>query len=213
MPRLILGALFLAGASTVVPSLEAGAQPLNELAKAHSRKYPGTPLIQVGPPGDYLPKTIEELTREAEIVIHARLVRLKSYVGADGERVLSDFAIRGNVMLAARTADAAAAVQGGITGTLIVTVFGGEVMIEGVEVQSSSGGSAAITDGGEYLLFLKKARRPGAGRYEPYYGAVFSIEEGKLKPLLRDGNRVFKDASEAALPEVVSQIEAAARFR
>jgi hypothetical protein len=212
MPRLTLGALFLAAASTVVASLEAGAQPLNELAKAHSRKYPGTPLLQVGPPGDYLSKTIEELTREAEVVIHARLVRLKSYVGADGERVLSDYAIRDNVMLAARTADAAAVVQGA-SQTLIVTLFGGELMIEGVEVRSSDANLAAIADGGEYLLFLMKARRAGPGRYEPYYGAVFSIEQGKLKPLLRDGNRVFKDAYEAALPEVVSQIEAAARFR
>jgi hypothetical protein len=211
MPRLKFGVLMLA-TCTVVASLEAGGQKLRELAKAHSQKYPGTPLLQVGPPGDYLSKTIEELTREAEVVIHARLVRLKSYVGADGERVLSEFAIRDNLLLAARTADAAAAVQGA-SQTLIVTLFGGELMIEGVEVRSSSANLAAIADGGEYLLFLKKARSPGPGRYEPYYGAVFSIEQGKLKPLLRDGNRVFKDTYEAALPEVVSQIEAAARFR
>jgi hypothetical protein len=78
---------------------------------------------------------------------------------------------------------------------------------------SVGGNLAAITDGGEYFLFLKKARSPGPGRYEPYYGAVFSIEEGKFKPLLRDGNIVFKDVYNAALPEVVSKIEAAARFR
>jgi hypothetical protein len=202
----------LAGTCTVVASLEAGGQHLREMAKIHARKYPGMPLLQVGPVGDYLPKTIEELTREAEIVIHARLARLKSYVGADGERVLSDFAIRDQLLLAARTADAAAAAQGA-SQPLIVTVYGGEVMVEGVEVQSSSANSAAITDGGEYLLFLMKARLPGTGRYEPYYGAVFSIEQGKLKPLLRDGNIVFKDAYEVALPEVVSKIEAAARFR
>ena len=69
----------------------------------------------------------------------------------------------------------------GISQPLIVTVYGGEVLVEGVEVQSSSADSAAITDGGEYLL--------------------------------RDGNIVFKDAYEVALPEVVSQIEAAARLR
>ena len=168
MPRLTFGVLLLA-TCTVAASLEAGGQKLRELARAHSQKYPGTPLLQVGPLGDYLPKTIEELTREAEVVLHARLVRLKSYVGADGERVLSDFAIRDNLMLAARTADAAAAVQGA-SQTLIVTEFGGELMIEGVEVRSSAGGRAAITDGGEYLLFLKNARRPGPGRYGPTMG-------------------------------------------
>ena len=177
------------------------------------QKYPGMPMIQVSPLGDYLPKTIEELTREADVVIDARLMRLKSYVGADGRNVLSDFAIRDHLLLAAQSSEAAAAVQGNVTAPLIVTVDGGEVIIDGVHVRSHDANRRSITDGGEYLVFLKKARQPGAGRYELYYGAVFSIEEGKLKPLLRDGNRVFNDAYEAALPEVVSKVEAAARFR
>ena len=198
---------------TFAPSGEAGAQTLGELVKVYAQQYPGTPMIQVSPLGDYVPKTIEELTREADIVIHARLMRLKSYVGADGRNVLSDFAIRDHLLLAAQSSEAAAAVQGNVTAPLIVTVDGGEVIIDGVHVQSYDANRRSITDGGEYLVFLKKARQPGAGRYELYYGAVFLVEQGKLKPLLRDGNRVFKDAYEAGLPEVVSQIEAAARFR
>lgn len=73
MPRLTRGVLLLAGTCAVVASLEAGGQRLRESAGIHARDYPGLPLLQVGPAGTYLPKTIEELTREAEIVIHARL--------------------------------------------------------------------------------------------------------------------------------------------
>ena len=71
----------------------AAAQNLRELAHEQAKRHPGEPLLQVASPADYKPKTIEALTREAEVIVQATLVQARSYVSPDADRVLTDYSI------------------------------------------------------------------------------------------------------------------------
>jgi hypothetical protein len=79
------------------------------------------------------------------------------------------------------------------TKPLVVTMYGGELTIEGVQVMASSASSRSAVDGGEYLLFVMPSRG-GGERYEPFHEGVFAVEEGKIKPLVRQADTLFKGA-------------------
>src|SRR5262245_24531678 len=69
------------------------AQALRDAAREQARKSPGVPLFLTSSPGDYLPKTIEDLTKESEVIVQATLSHMKSYLSADNDRVLTDYDI------------------------------------------------------------------------------------------------------------------------
>jgi hypothetical protein len=196
--------LMIAG---LVVSSETAPQSLHEAAKRYAERYPGQPMLLPGPVGDTPPKTVAELTRGAEVVFHARVAKLETYLGKDGRRVLTDYAIQDQVLLAGRTAGAVARALD-TSKPLVVTVIGGDQTIEGVEVHAHSSDSASIVDGGEYILFLRLGRGR-EDRYEPYNAAIFAVQEGKVKPLHKQADILFKDAFDAPLETVVAKIEEA----
>ena len=180
-------------AASVEPATPA-LQYLNELAKAHARSSPGEPLLVLGPVGDAQPKTIPQLTREAEVVFQGRVYLLKTYVGSDGRRVLSDYAIR------ARAHD--------FSKPLVLTALGGELTIDGVRVIATPAAERTLVDGGEYILFLMPSRG-GGDRYEVYGSGAFEVQGGKIKPLHVQGEALFSDAFNAPLETVLSRIQRA----
>jgi hypothetical protein len=190
-----------------VVSSQTAPQVLNEGAKLHAQRFPGEPMVLVGPIGRPTPITIAELTQKADVVLHARLFKLKTYIGRDGEHVLTDWAIRDSNLLAART-DSAMARAMDATKPLVVTMYGGELTIEGVRVVASPAEKRSVVDGGEYLVFLMPSRG-GGDRYEPYHDGVFAVEEGKVKPLVRDAGNIFKDAADAPLATVLATVQEA----
>jgi hypothetical protein len=68
-------------------------QNLRELAKKQAVHNPGVPLVQPASPAEYLPKTIEELTRESDVVLQGRLAEARSYLSPSEDRVLTDYLI------------------------------------------------------------------------------------------------------------------------
>jgi hypothetical protein len=196
--------LMVAGA---VVSSETAPQVLHEWAKDYAKKYPGEPMRLPGPVGDTPAKTIAELTRGAEVVFHARVAKLKTYIGRDGERILTDYAIQNQHLLAGRTAGAVARALD-TSKPLVVTVIGGDLTIEGVEVHARASDSASVVDGDEYILFLMPSRG-GQDRYEPYNAGIFAVQEGKVKPLHINSDILFKDAFDAPLETVLAKIDEA----
>jgi hypothetical protein len=176
----LLSAVCAVVTAASVVCAEPAPQALHEWAKAHARKSPGEPLMVLGPLGDTPPKTIAQLTREAEVVFHGRVYLLKTYLGPDGERVLSDYTIRGRELLAGRTAVAVARAEDA-SRPLIVTVIGGELTIEGVQVIATPADRRSMVDGGEYILFLMPSRG-GGDRYEVYSAGIFEVKEQQIKP-------------------------------
>src|SRR5687767_10353831 len=78
----------------------AAAQNLRELAREQAIRNPGVPLVQPAPPGDYRPKAIEELAREAVVVLQAKLTRINSYLSSSEDRVLTDYSMLGPNVIA-----------------------------------------------------------------------------------------------------------------
>jgi hypothetical protein len=191
----------------------AAAQNLRELARAQAREHSGMSLEQTAPPGDYWPKSIGELAREADVVLQAKLSRISSYLGANEDRILTDYSILGPRLIAGRLPNMATGTPGTVVGPLVLTVYGGEATVEGVLIRGVDNNREAIKDGGEYLLFLRQSRRREIGRYEIYYGGVFEILQSKVSPLLKQGDIVFKGIMGTPLPDVIAQVERAAQVR
>lgn len=146
-------------------------QNLRDLARQQAVRNPGVPLEQPAPPADYRPKTIEELTREADVVLVGQLVRLKSYLGPSEDRILTDYTVLGAKVLGGRLSRMTQPAPGAIP-SLTVTVYGGEATVEGVLVRGTDTNRDPIKDGAQYVVFLKESRSAQAGRYEIYYGGI-----------------------------------------
>jgi hypothetical protein len=188
----------------------AAAQNLRELAREQAIRNPGVPLVRPAPPGDYWPKAVEELAREADIVLQAKLTRINSYLSSTEDRVLTDYSILGPDVIAGRLRLPPMQIPGK-TVPLIVSVYGGEVVVEGVPIRVTDQNFEAIKDGRQYLLFLKQSRRAEPGRYEIYYGGIFEISQEEVKPLLKRADDVFKGTVDARVNDLVARIRAAVR--
>jgi len=116
----------------------ASAQNLREIAHEHARRGDGTPVEHVSSPGDYLPKTIDELTREADVVVRGRLVRGRSYFGPSEDRILTDYSIVEPRVIAGSMPMRSVSTPGVATPELTLTVFGGEVTVEGVLIRGTT---------------------------------------------------------------------------
>lgn len=186
---------------------DAAAQRLREQAREHSVLRPGEPMLQPAPPGPHDPKSIEELSVGADVVIQARLQKLKSYVNDAGRRVLTDYLIVEPRILAGGFTGAPSPTPG-VAAALIMTVFGGEIVLEGVTVRALSQNLDAIHEKREYLLFLRSDSKQG--RYSIYNGGIFDVSSGELTPLLKLGHEFFKDTTrEKRVNEAISRIQAA----
>jgi hypothetical protein len=190
----------------------ASGQNLRELAREQAIRNPGVPLEQPAPPRDYRPKAIEELAREADIVLQGKVTRIKSYLAPSEDRVLTDYSIVGPSVIAGRLPLMSTGVPGKIA-PVILTVYGGEVIVEGVSIRGTDHSREAIKDGGQYLLFLRRSRLPEPGHYEIYHGGVFEISQEAVKPLLKRADDVFKGTLDARLNDLIARIRAAVQVR
>ncbi len=193
-------------------ALSAGTPPqrLRAFAKAHAQNATADPLMVGAPLGNPPPKTIAQLTREAEVVLRGRLFRLQTYIDRDGDLILTDYAIRQEQLLAGRTPAAVARARD-FSKPPTLTDVGGELLIEGVRVLMLPSNERAIVDGGEYLLFLVPSRI-GGGQYQVYNAGIFQIEEERVSPLHSQSKILFKDAFNASLETVLLRVERSRLF-
>jgi hypothetical protein len=92
-----------------------------------------------------------------------------------------------------------------------ITVYGGEVQLDGVKVRATDHNRARIAEGQDYVLFLRPSRLKAPGLYEIYYGGIFEVAGNGLKSLLKKGDEVFEESTNATLPELVDRIQRAKR--
>jgi hypothetical protein len=189
------------------------AQSLRDAARDQARTSPGVPILLTSEPGDYLPKTIEDLTKESEVVLQATLSHVKSYVGGNDDRVLTDYDINVERIFAGGVPARPTKVPGTLSAPPILTVFGGDVTVDGVLIRATDNNREPIADGARYLLFLMSSRRREPGRYEIYYGGVFEIVRNEARPLLRHAERVFKLGARTPISELIRRIEKTAQSR
>jgi hypothetical protein len=184
------------------------AQSLRELAREQAHRNPGQPIEQPASPGDYAAKTIDNLARESDLVLQGNLSRVKSYLSSNEDRILTDYSIS-QAHVITGSVPVLPTQKPGSVAPLTLTVYGGEVVIDGVTIRGIDNDRAPIVDGARYVLFLRKARQSGAGRYEIYYGGIFDISDGKVTPLLRQASSVFQGTVDARPEELVERVHRA----
>lgn len=178
-------------------------QDLRALARAHAARNPDTPLEMMGPVGDYAPKDVRELAREADVILRGTLIPVNTYL--DEDRILTDYRIQVQQLIAGTLPPTISNALGRIP-PQILTAYGGELRVEGVLVRAFDSNREEIVPGTSYLLFLMPSRRGEAGYYEIYHGGIFEVAGAGLRPLLKDGRVVFKDIVGATLDDVIVQI-------
>lgn len=183
-------------------------QNLREVARERGRQNPGAVLQHTAPPAEYLSKSIEDIAREADAVVQGRLVATRSYLGANADRVLTDYRIVDPAIITGALPALSAATPG-ISTSLVLTVLGGDVTIEGVRIRSTDNNRAAIEDGGSYVVALKKSRAGEPGHYEIYSGAIFEVRDGRVTALIKQADRVFKGTVDSDASRLTARLRAA----
>lgn len=183
------------------PSMASG-QDIRNLARERAQKSSSEPILLPAPPSDFAPKSIEELTKEALLVVEARLSRGESTLaGHDEDRVITDYAMVVTNVLAGELPG-----KNRVSIPLVVAMRGGEAVVEGIVVRETDGNFGEIVDGAEYLLFLRSSRPPVDGRYEVYNGGIFQITDGHARSLRRQPPEEVGAGRGMALANVRAQI-------
>jgi hypothetical protein len=187
---------------------EAAAQAtISERVSDASRK-PGTPVV-IGVLGEPIPLSIDELTNQSDLVVEARVSRLKTYVDEQDTAVLTDFALMPVRILAGTVPDAGSTPS--VTPPLVLSTYGGEVVRKGVTVRAVNHDREQLEHGRVYLLFLKRFGEE-RGVYQIFNAAAFEVSGGAIRPLARQATDLYRDFS-ADYAHVVTRIVAAERAR
>ena len=195
-------------AVTCVASTVTAQTNLRELARNQALRDPGVPILLPSPPAGYAAKSLGQLAKESAIVVEARLVRLRSYLWESNDRVLTDYSLEQPDMIVGAAPTLTSEKPGG-TARLIVTVYGGEISLDGVTVRATETNREPIDEHATYLLFLMKSRAGGLGHYEIYDGAIFEVQGPKIRPLAKNGTDIFKWALDTPRADVLTEIRAA----
>jgi len=187
-------------------------QNFPELARRLGPPPDGKPIPVPSSPGEYWRTTIEDVAREAVVVLRATLSRKYSYLAPSEDRILTDYTMV-NPQVIAGVLPVTTTETTGAPPPLTLTVWGGEAIVEGVPMRSVNVDIEPINDGGEYLLFLRPDRTPGPGRYEIYYGAIFEVSQELVRPLLRNARDIFSGTADTRLTELVARIGKARQVR
>ncbi len=158
---------------------------------------------------DYNPKTIEQLTAEADLVVVCTLTRGKSYLSPNEEDVFTDYMISEYRILAG-TLMATSGPLGSVTPP-VLTMFGGEVMLDGVPALTRNFNFGPFADG-RYLLFLGGGGKE-PWRYRLWHAGVFALNGEQARPMLNQSESVYVGVEQTLASALIARVEDAARGR
>lgn len=181
-------------------TIPAPSQTIPELAKSH----PSNPVVR-GRLIDVPKSTMRDLVSGATVILDATLTRSRSYLTANQEDILTDYEIVPNSVLAG-SLTVGRTVPGPST-PLILTMYGGDLEIEGTRVSVVDYSSALPHNGRRYLLFLQPFGNQG--HFQLYRVGAFEIIGKQLKSLLggKEEQRAFSDVITMTSDEALSYIK------
>ena len=162
---------------------------------------------------DAYPISIEALAAGSELALEGKLIPLQSYLSEDKRHILSDYEIQpGRVFIDRKTSFSRAAP--GPANRLTLTLYGGQVEIEGTSVTLVDRSFSKRPAAGRYLMFL--VEKPNArNAFQLFGGAagLFAIN-GKdvvtsLRRQLQKGDE--SDVSDIPLERLFERIVASAK--
>lgn len=196
---------------TVLVSVScATGQTLRELARAQALKDASVVVVKPAAPVHLAPKTLQEMGREATVVVVARLVGQRTFLDPGGDRVLTNYFLREPDVVTGQPASRQEPTPG-VGRELVLTVLGGEVLVDGVTVRTIDQNREPIIEGSRYLLFLFPSRSTVTGEYEVYNGGIFDVSTGRLKGLFQDSPHIFAGTEGLRLAEARARLRGAGK--
>lgn len=143
----------------------------------------GEPVV-IGTLGEPVALSIDEITKQSDLVLEATLTRLKSYINAADTAVITDFEMSPAEMFVGALPP--------LGRILVLTTYGGEVVKDGVTVRAENHNLRELDEGVTYLLFLKRfGSEPDV--YQIYNVGVFERAGDTARPLATQGADLFRD--------------------
>jgi hypothetical protein len=183
-------------------------QDLRALARKQARENPGVPVPFPPPTVEYPAATIEDLVKTSDVVVLGKLSEIKSYLAPREDSIFTDYRLVVTQVVSGSLGMNSAPAPGP-GAPLSVSVWGGQVTIEGVRIDATDHRRIAFRDGGDYLLFLRRSPTRVPGQYEIHYPGAFEINGVALKPVLKNSSEVFQGPVEQELPDMLSRIRRA----
>ena len=189
-------------AATMLAFSDTFAQTVPELARQH----PSNPVVRTHM-SEIFGAPLEQLSKDAPLVVVATLVFVRSYLSPDERHIFSDFRIIPEEVVAGAFPPLQPTPGPSFPPTLVC--YGGELTFEGVRVRTVDLTTALPESGKRFLLFLKPFGTVKA-QDTVYEGAIFRIDSGRLVSLEKQTS-VFKDITVRSLDDVVHTAKASAR--
>jgi hypothetical protein len=171
------------------------------------------PIMVVGTHRDFTAMPLEQLARESQLVLVATLQWKRSYLTPDERHIETDFRIVPNQIISGQFP---ASVTATPTQTYesILTVSGGDVMLEGRTVTEPDSRREMPVNNHRYLLFLVPFG-PQPARYQIQNVGIFELKDnGTLRSLLKGDHRNgYEDITDLPTNEILTQIRQAPRSR
>jgi hypothetical protein len=156
--------------------------------------------------------SLEQLAAGADLVLEGRLTHPRSYLSED-KHIYTDYQIRPGRVLVDRNSFFTRATPGAPT-TLVVTLYGGEVVVNGISATLVDHSYVKRPSEGRYLMFLRnKPDRPNEFEVAGSSAGLFAIDANNTTRSMR---RQFQrgdlsDLSDTPLETVFQRITAAGK--
>jgi hypothetical protein len=148
----------------------------------------------------------EPLVAEADLIVHATVTPIRTYLSADQREVFTDYAVSPIRMLFKRNVDASA--TPGVVASIVMTAWGGRMTVEGVEVVLRDRNAPQLGDRVEAALFLKEDA-PGRYRLVSDVTGALGVTAGRIRFLNADEayDERFKSIRDSTIDQVQREVE------
>jgi hypothetical protein len=172
---LLIAALTAAAQAPTIPQLVAA--------------NPGKPL-KFTTIGDLAVIPIPELAAKSDVILVGRLEKRNSFLSETGYDIYTAYDVIPQRVIVDRVSMRARGRSGSLP-TLTLTLYGGEIVINGTTVTYLDGDRAEWTEGSSLLLFLAPSRdRPSEFRLVNGAASAFEVDTGgRLKSLKKRGQK------------------------
>lgn len=136
------------------PNLLAAKESLVELA----RRLAPMPIL-VERQRELVPSPFDPLVSSADLIVHANIRFVRTYLSDDQSELFTDYAVTSRRVLYQRSLPQSRTLT---VAPILLTVWGGRTMLEGVDVELRDKDAPRLGDNSEVVLFL---REEGGGSY------------------------------------------------
>ena len=175
--RVLFAIIVIVGA-VIAATAQTGRLTIPELV----RRQAPDPLLQ-SRITELMPKSLAELAAASDLVIRAKVVSARPYLSKDQRDLYTDYTlVPSQVFL---QSDVHVARVPGTVPSIVVTKWGGQTTIDGVQVTAEDSSVRALIQGEELLICLVYDR--DSSKYEIVGGTgVFAVRaNGTVEPLVR----------------------------